>query len=136
MKYILAPILLMVFLFPSLALSEEVEDVEEMQVEGETTESILSKWEKRELIYDEAIKKCSDYIGKVSVVYTGNNLNLECFEKELSVHSYAKPRILSSNDIEGKLDNSKVKLMEIKSVFDICSGEGTNYCRDNIILDG
>ena len=96
-----------------------------------------TRYQKNHRIYSEVLKKCSDienYKFK-SVIHTGSNLDLNCLEMELAPHSQVKPKILSTNEITGKFDEASVTLMEIKSVFDICSGEYEPFCKDNLIID-
>ncbi len=96
-----------------------------------------SSYERSDRIYNEVLKKCSDIENYTyeSIIHTGSNLDLNCLEIELAPHSQVKPKILSTNQITAKLDNSSVTLMEIKSVFDICSGEYEPFCNDNLIID-
>jgi len=96
-----------------------------------------SRYEKSHRIYSKVLKKCSDlenYKFEL-VIHTGSNLDLNCLEIELAPHSQVKPKILSTIQITSKLHNSSVTLMEIKSVFDICSGESNPFCKHNLIID-
>jgi hypothetical protein len=96
-----------------------------------------SSYERSDRIYNEVLKKCSDIENYIynTIVHTGSNLDLKCLEKKLSFHSKVKPKILSTNEITAKHDNSSVTLMEIKSVVDICSGESNPFCKHNLIID-
>jgi len=96
-----------------------------------------SRYEKSHRIYSEVLKKCSDKENYKfeSVIHTGSNLDLNCLEMELAPHSQVKPKILSTNLITGKFDEATATLMEIKSVFDICSGEFNPFCKHNLIID-